>query len=181
VAGREDGHVFTHYWTLVENQMIGHPLYVLGVVGAVWVLGVVLGMRKVIIVYRDFNDLGLVGLTVALPAAAFFTCLSLGVQRFDFLVTPFLYFEAGMGLIILVRTFIDNKNPVATLLAFIVKIPIGILLAINVVDFFTSKTRSQRRLDLFFVLLLSGIAIALVANKRGFLASSTVLRRHGIA
>ncbi len=151
------------------------------VIGGVWLLGLILGLTKVITVYRDFNDVGLVGLTVALPVAVMMSLLGVGVQKFDFLLTPFRRFEAAMALLILVRTFVDNRNPLKAILAFLVKIPIGVLFAVNVVDYFTANRRQDRRLAGFFILLLSGFTIALVANKRGFLASDRLLRRHGVS
>ena len=111
------------YWNHVTEYLSANPSVVLIVIGGVWLLGLILGLTKVITVYRDFNDVGLVGLTVALPVAVMMSLLGVGVQKFDFLLTPFLWFEAAMALLILVRTFVDNRNPLKAILAFLVKIP----------------------------------------------------------
>lgn len=171
----------SEFWGTIAGYLGAHPEVVLYALGGIWLLGLVLGIMKVIIVFRDFNDVSLVGLTVTVPAAIAFWLIGWGAEELGFLLKPLLWFEVAMAIIILVRTCIDNRNPLTGLLAFMVKMPIGIMFAFNVVDYFMADRRQDRRMAGFFILLLSGFVIALVANKRGFLAPDRLLRRHGIS
>lgn len=173
--------MLTGYLHQAENLTLVHFNYVLWALAGIWVLGLILGMLKKIIVYRDFNDVTLCGLTVTLPIAAFFVLMNVGATHFHFMARLILWFEGAMALLILVRTFIDNRNPFKAILAFMVKLPIAILFAINIVDFITGDKRQSRRMSVFFIILLSGFVIALVNDKsKGFLATG-LLRRHGIS
>ncbi|KEZ76569.1 hypothetical protein [Salinisphaera hydrothermalis] len=164
-----------------ENLALSHLDYVLWALAAIWGLGLILGMLKQIVVYRDFNDVTFCWLTVTLPIAAFFILMNMGATSFYGLASYIGWLEATMALVILVRTSIDNRNPFKAVLAFMVKIPVAILLAVNIVDFATGDKRQSRRMSAFFILLLSGFVIALVDDRsKGFLATG-LLRRHGIS
>jgi hypothetical protein len=164
-----------------ENLALTHFNYILWALVGIWVLGLILGMLKQIIVYRDFNDVTFCGLTVTLPMAAFFILMNMGATSFHGIAKYAWWFEAAMALVILVRTFIDNRNPFKAILAFMVKMPVAILFAVNIVDFVTGEKRQSRRMSVFFILLLSGFVIALVNDRsKGFLATG-LLRRHGIS
>jgi len=159
----------------------GNPVE-LGLIGIlfVFVLGIFLGFKKVVIVYRDFTDVGVVCLMVLVPASVFIGMLYLGVDSIDFITTPFLIFEAVMLLVILVRSLSDNKNPLKALLAVLVKIPLSIIFVVNVIDFIVPDERRKRKGPLIILLLFTPIILALVNKKEGFCTPLNALRRYGV-
>ena len=136
------------------------------------VLGIILGLNKKIVVYRNYSDIAIVCLTVLVPISGFFVLLKMGVteEGVDYFKTPFLVFEAIMLLIILYRTFMDNHNPFKALLAFVTKVPLGVFFIYNFIEFTTTRRGQKQQGPLVFLMVLTPIIIGLVKNKEGLFA-----------
>lgn len=132
-------------------------------------LGIILGFTKTITVYRDFADLTIVFMLVLVPVGLF-SLLGDKIQS-QTMNKVLIVVELMLVLWILVSTFIDNRNPFKTLLAFITKIPLGVIFAIYLVNLVapggkSKLSRSQSKGFAGIILLfLSPILFGLVKNK----------------
>lgn len=138
----------------------------------VYIYGVWKGATGRITVYRNFNDVMLVALLVLVPT----TALSIFINFSDIkeLNLAILYtvitLETLFLIVILVRTWQDNKKVFSTLLALYVKLPTGILFFAQFFNMFGGETRKKRRESVFWTLMLLPLLYALVKDKKtGFL------------
>lgn len=150
------------------------------------VVGIFLGFKQKITVFRDYNDLGLVFL-LGLSSFIFFYIFSLLPEDQKNVGIAFiLIVELLLFLWIVVRTYQDNQNIFYTLLALITKIPLSILFIFNFLSFVApnGKTMGKRadvRYSSFaFLLLLTPIILGLVKNKEGLLNLDRTLSHRGI-
>ena len=128
-------------------------------------LGVILGYMKVIVVYKNFGDLRNVFLIVLLPMTVFFILMQLGIENFEAFHTPFYIFLAVILIYIFITTLKDNGNIFKALLAFVTKIPLGVLLVVALIEFISPKKRTNRGYAFATMLLLTPIVISLIHNK----------------
>ncbi|NSW44254.1 MAG: hypothetical protein HPY79_00270 [Bacteroidales bacterium] len=136
---------------------------------AILLLGIILGFTKTITVYRDFADLTKVFMLVLAPVGLFIL-IGDKVQN-DIVRNILIVIECGLLIWILITTFQDNRNIFKTLLAFITKIPLGVIFAIYLINFISpgGKTRAQRKqnrgLAAIVLLFLTPILFGLVKNR----------------
>lgn len=163
----------------MSDLLASYPDFVLYLAIAVpvliYILGVWMGASGSLVVYRNFNDVMLVGLLFIVPviaASAFFY-----VTDIEALHMPILYvvltLEALFLLLILVRTWRDNSGLFSTLLALYVKLPTGILFFFHLFTVFSGDSRQKRRQSIFWTIMLLPLLYALVKDKStGFLPRS---------
>jgi hypothetical protein len=132
-------------------------------------LGIILGFTKTIVVYRDFADLTKVFMLVLAPVGLY---ILLGdIVENNIVRNILIVIEVGLLIWILITTFLDNRNIFKTLLAFITKIPLGVIFAIYLINLISSgrKTRGQRRqsrgMSGIVLLFLGPILYGLVRNR----------------
>ena len=127
--------------------------------------GVIMGYTKKIVVYRNFGDLRNVFLIVLLPMTVYFTLMKLGVNNFENFQTPYLIFLIAILIYIFISTLKDNRNIFKTLLAFVTKIPLGVLLVVAMIEFISPSERKKRGLAFATMLLLTPVVIGLINDK----------------
>ena len=163
----------SYYHEQIAPYLKVNDQYVFAAIIIVAIIGIILGLTKKITVFRDFNDLALVFFLIASP---FFL-----VQIFRFfsdetvrkiLLYFFVALEVLIFLTIVFRTFQDNSNPVFSMIALLIKIPLSVLFIINVLDFINPPSKSPqsnnvRRRALTWLLFLTPLIIALVRDKKG--------------
>ncbi|MDI3527081.1 MAG: hypothetical protein PWR03_1264 [Tenuifilum sp.] len=99
---------------------------------AILLFGIILGFAKKIVVYRDFADLTKVFMLVLAPIGLYIL-LGDKVQN-DIVRNILIIVESGLLIWILITTFLDNRSIFKTLLAFITKIPLGVIFAIYLIN-----------------------------------------------
>ena len=127
--------------------------------------GVIMGYMNKIVVYRNFGDLRNVFLIVLLPMTVFFTLMKMGIENFEAFHTPFLIFLSLILIYIFITTLKDNGNIFKALLAFVTKVPLGVLLVIALIEFISPKKRGNRGYAFATMLLLTPIVIGLINDK----------------
>jgi len=149
-------------------QTLPKEYYIYGGTG-ILLLGIILGFTKTITVFRDFADLTKVFMLVLAPVGLF---IILGNKvESDIIRNILIVIESGLLIWILITTFLDNRNIFKTLLAFITKIPLGVIFAIYVINLISpgGKTRTQRRQSRgiagIVLLFLGPILFGLVRNR----------------
>jgi hypothetical protein len=150
------------------------------------VIGVIMGFKQKIIIFRDYNDLGLVFLLGLVPVVLMllFQVVAKDNQKIGLIFIVVV--ESVLFLWILCRTIQDNKNPIGFLFALVTKISLSVLFIINLLDFVTpsgktsSHRASLRRKGFAFLLILSPIVFALVKNKEGIFNPERTLASRGI-
>jgi MFS-type transporter involved in bile tolerance (Atg22 family) len=156
------------------------------------ILGVVLGYKEKITVFRNYNDLGLVFLLGLWPiVASKFGMLLGGLLKTQTQENVALVFtvlsEIALALWIITRTYIDNDSVWKTALSLITKITLSFLFVFNVLEFITpsgktsAKRAQARRSALTWLLILTPVVYALVRNKEGFFNPKSILERRGIS
>jgi TctA family transporter len=149
-------------------KSISIEYYIYGGIG-ILLLGIILGFTKTIVVYRDFADLTKVFMLVLTPIGLFIL-LGDKVQN-DIVKNVLIFVESGLLFWILITTYLDNRNIFKTLLAFITKIPLGVIFAIYLINIISpgGKTRTQRRqsrgISGIVLLFLGPILFGLVRNR----------------
>ncbi len=132
-------------------------------------LGLIFGLTKTITVYRDFADLTKVFMLILAPVGLFIL-LGDKVQS-NIVRNIFIIVESGLLIWILITTFLDNRNILKTLLAFITKIPLGVIFVIYLINLISpgGKTLGQRRQSRgmagLVLLFLGPILFGLVKNR----------------
>lgn len=150
------------------------------------ILGVVLGIKQKITVFRNYNDLGLVFLMGLAPIVLIYLFSFVQTDQQDIGKIFIIAIEAVLFLWILIRTLQDNRNPVKTVIALISKLSLSILFIINFLNFIApegktmAKRASVRHVALAFLLVLAPLVFALVKNKEGIFNPQRALRYRGI-
>lgn len=150
------------------------------------VVGIFLGFKKKITVFRDYNDLGLVFLLGISPIIPMLLFLFVASNQKEIAVAFIIIVETALFIWIVVRTYQDNKNIFSTLIALITKIPLSILFILNLLSFVAptgknwEKRAAKRYSSFAFVLLLAPIILALVKNKEGIFNLDKTLSHRGI-
>ena len=154
---------------------------------AIVLLGVVLGVKRRITVFRNYNDLGLAFLATLLPVALAYI-FSLVTGTLDKLaVYSVIGVEALLLGWILIRTFQDNGNPVVTLVAFVTKLSLSFIFIINFLNFIApqgetmAKRASVRHLALMFLLIVTPIVFTLVKKPEGLFNPRRVMEYRGLS
>ena|SRR5690554_1388701 len=145
--------------------------YVLLPIVLLYAIGIWLGNKGRIIVYRNYNDIMIVGLLVIIPAAmiSLLTFIGNDEAAFESAQGPLIIVTLGLMLItlllVVIRTFIDNKNPIKAILALYVKIPTAIMFFVHLLTIFTGTKRNQRRNSIFWAIIMLPLLYGLVHDK----------------
>lgn len=163
---------FTEFWNEpgIRLAVILVPCFLVYALFAYW------GAVGKIVVYRNFNDVMLVGLLVVIPFSLIYIISYFQDEGGDMarlLLPTVVVLEAVVMLVILVRTWRDNRNPFKLLASLYVKLPTGILFFVHLISAFSSKTREDRRKSLLWTVLLLPLLYSLVCDKKtGFMAKA---------
>ena len=141
-------------------------------------VGIWMGMRQQVVVYRNYFDVMLVGGLYLIPAALIGFLIALGggsgsdnSDGPNELVVAFIVLALVLDLLllifILVRTWLDNPNPLKMLLALYVKIPLGVLFFMQFRNIFGGKQPRSRRNSMFWTLMMAPLIHGLVRDKKG--------------
>lgn len=169
-SGSDDG-----YWGIVVVSW-----------GLVVLVGIVLGFTEKVIIFRNYNDLGLVFLAgVSLIIGPLMMVLTRGESLSIIIVGLSLIALAG-GLLIylIVRTFVDNRSIVLSILALVTKLTLSVLFLFNVVSLLSpsGKTQAQRAKSrgsaLLWLIFLTPLIIRLVRDKEGVFCPTDVFNRY---
>lgn len=149
-------------------KSLPNEYYIYGGIGTLFI-GIILGFTRIITVYRDFADLTKIFMLVIAPIGLY---ILLGDKIDSDIIKNILIVLEGILLLwILTTTFIDNRNVFKTMLAFITKIPLGVIFIIYLINLISGggKTRSQRRQSRgiagIVLLFLGPIIFGLVKNR----------------
>lgn len=157
---------------------------------AVWLvavlIGVVVGWRRGITVFRNFNDLALVFFAGASALAAFFVVvLSTGEGWVRPAVLGVLLLTAvGCLIVTAVRTWIDNRNPFWFVIALVTKLSLAALFLIHLVELIspagkTGVQRAKRRASaLGWLVLLTPVILKLVRDHEGIWTPRSVFNQY---
>lgn len=139
-------------------------------------VGIWMGMRQQVVVYRNYFDVMLVGGLYLIPAAITGLAITLGGGSdngdgpnelgFAFIVLA-LVLDLLLLIFILVRTWLDNPNPLKMLLALYVKIPLGVLFFTQFRNIFGGQQPRSRRNSMFWTLMMAPLIHGLVRDKKG--------------
>ena len=78
------------------------------------VLGVILGIKKKITIFRDYNDLGLVFLMGLVPIVLIYLFSLVGENQKHIGTIFIIAIETALFIWIIIRTLQDNRNPITT-------------------------------------------------------------------
>jgi len=169
----------------MELAFINLGIYWLIPIIGLYALGVWLGNRGTIVVYRNYNDIMLIALLIIIPSFAssivvFFSGGGDAASSKDaeeLIYKPVLTVVSilvGLAIsFIVIRTASDNKNPLKTALALYVKIPTGVLFFFHLKNIFTGSSRKSRRHSVFWTIIMVPLLHGLVKDKsKGLLAKS---------
>ncbi len=136
------------------------------------IIGIVLGWQKRIVIFNNYDDLGLTFLSFIIPFPAFLIYGYLGQSKITLYF--FLTLELILVLYLIYRSFIDNqKNIFYTFLALYTKFPISFIYLLNllsVLDNLLNKNkRNKSLLSVIFLFVLTPILTKLIKNKSGVL------------
>jgi hypothetical protein len=150
------------------------------------IIGVILGIKQKLVVFRNYNDLGLVFLIpLSIIAMVYFLPYlpkdhnNIGLL-FGFIV------ESILIIYVIIRTIRDNHNPFLCLIAIITKISLSVLFIINFLDFVAAqgKTMSERATvrhkALVVFLIVAPLVFALVKTKEGIFNPQRTMAYRGL-
>lgn len=154
-------------WLQIEHSWV----YITIVLVLVFVLGVWLGAKGKVVVYRNYYDVMLVAGLYLLPVlmAPLFILLSGRGEVNELNSGLFIVLSVLEGLLlalILARTVRDNLNPLKALLALYVKIPAAVFFSFNLYEAFTAKRGQSRRKSFFWAVFMAPVIHALVHDKK---------------
>jgi hypothetical protein len=161
-------------------------IYSLVIFIVITIIGIFLGFKQKITIFRDFNDLGLVFLIELLPIVLMYLSSLIAANQNKIVITSIIIVEIILFMWIIARTYQDNNNILSTLIALITKTSLSILFILNLMSFSnpTEKTEEKRasvgRFLLALLLLLSSLLIVLVKNKEGIFNLYRTLSRNEI-
>ena len=165
--------VLLYYHEQIVPYLKVNDQYVLAAILIVAIIGIILGLTKKITVFRDFNDLALVFVFISSPV---FLVQILRFFSDEMVIKILVYFFVALEVLILLtivfRTFQDNSNPVFSIIALLIKIPLSFLFITNFLDFIIPPSKSSqnikvRKRALNWLLFLTPLIIALVRDKKG--------------
>lgn len=154
-------------WPQIEHAWI----YIVIALVLLYALGVWLGAKGKVVVYRNYYDVMLVAGLYILPVliTPAFILLGGGKEAVNELTAGLfivlLVLEGLLLLFILVRSVRDNLNPLKALLALYVKIPTAVFFSFNLLESFSAKTGRSRRKSIFWTLFMVPVIHALVHDK----------------
>jgi len=154
-------------WPQIEHAWI----YIVTALVLLYALGVWLGAKGKVVIYRNYYDVMLVAGLYILPVlmTPAFIVLGGGKEAVNEITAGLfivmLMLEAVLLVFILVRTMMDNLNPLKAILALYVKIPTALFFSFNLLEAFTAKNGRSRRKSIFWTVFLVPVIHALVQDK----------------
>lgn len=134
-----------------------------------FIIGVVLGCKEKIVVFRDYNDLFI----VFLAAILFMPLLvSFSVIKSPIMFLFCIFIELSLALWVIHRTYQDNQgNLISTFLSLYTKIPLSLFFIFNLLSFleYFSKPNIEQTEGFSFtpLLFLTPLILKLIKNKSG--------------
>ncbi len=169
-------------------------MYAIGVWALVVVLGVVLGVKEKITVFRNYNDLAIVFILgyigpVALPYLIG-SLVGLVIEiKPEYQKTTLYALMAAIEIPIIfwfiIRAYKDNNSVWKTALALVTKTTLAVLFLLNLWSFVSpagetaAKRAKVRRSALAWLLMLTPLIYALVRDHEGFFDPGRALRKKG--
>lgn len=149
-------------------------------------LGIILGFRQTITVFRDYNDLAIVffsgGLffwTVVISSGKY------GLSDMHLILVVMLIASVALMIYLIIRTFIDNQFSVwKTPIALTTKLTLSILFLFHLMSLLSpaGKTQSQRARNkanaVIWLMMLAPVIYGLVKNKTGIFMPAGVLNKY---
>ena len=145
-----------------------------------YLAGIWAGKAKKIIVYRNYYDVLITGALYLIPSIFLlyaFLSEDASNELTQHLLILSLALEAGLLVFVIFRTWRDNPNPLLMLLALYVKIPTALFFMSLLYSIFHEKERSNRRKSAFWLLIITPVIYALVADKKTGKELTANLRR----
>jgi hypothetical protein len=153
--------------------MDAHNALLVGAIVIV-IIGIVMGIgeNRSVIIFRDYNDLGL---TFLIPAS--FALIVILFEKFGGNPQIAKYLGASVSLLLLLllvkNTYIDNgKNIIKFAIALVTKLPLGIVWVLNLIEVLSPSGKGDNKAKnrgqaLIVLAILTPIIGALVVNKTG--------------
>jgi len=110
-------------------------IYSLVIFIVITIIGIFLGFKQKITIFRDFNDLGLVFLIELLPIVLMYLSSLIAANQNKIVITSIIIVEIILFMWIIARTYQDNNNILSTLIALITKTSLSILFILNLMSF----------------------------------------------
>lgn len=153
-------------WLQIEHAWI----YIVIALVLLYSLGVWLGAKGKVVIYRNYYHVMLVAGLYILPVlmTPAFILLGGGKEAVNELTAGLfivMLVLVGLLLFILAPSVRDNLNPLKALLALYVKIPTALFFSFNLLESFTAKTGRSRRKSIFWTLFMVPVIHALVHDK----------------
>lgn len=153
---------------------------------AIVLLGAILGWNQKIVVFRNYNDLGMVfasGVSIyaAIIVAITFASESKSMQALSFFLIAIAVF---LLIYLIARTFIDNKSFFLGALALVTKITLSGLFLFNLISLLSpsGKTQRQRSKDrsnaLLWLIFLTPVIYHLVRDKEGIFCPRDIFNKY---
>ena len=148
--------------------------------------GVVLGWRQGITVFRNYDDLALVFFAGASLLGAFFVVVLSSGEGWvrPAILGLLLLTAASCSAVVVVRTWIDNRNPVWFAVALITKLSLGAIFLIHLTSLIvpegkTGAQRAKRRATaLGWLILITPVIVRLVRDHEGIWTPRNVLNQY---
>ncbi|TRZ50471.1 hypothetical protein D4S03_06695 [bacterium] len=173
--------------TLINNwPNLIFNIYTLIIWIVIVVIGVILGFKQKIVVFRDYNDLGLVFL-IALSPIVLFQLTGFIPSQIHIAIVFAIIIEGILLGWIVIRTLKDNVNILALFVALITKISLSVMFILSFLMSIapqgkTAARRAKSRYSaLAMLFVVAPLVFGLVKNKTGFFNPEYTLRRRGIA
>lgn len=134
------------------------------------IFGIILGLKNKIVVFRNYDDLWIVFLSIIIPFVFFFVYAALPSR---IVIISGCITEILLLVNILYRTFEDNdRNILKTILALYTKLPLSFLFIFQFVSYLENISkpaykRSNGLVNIISILCLTPLILKLVKNKKG--------------
>ncbi|GEM_PF-6842658 len=164
-------HGLVEYFKFYTNYFVENYLVVTFFI--LIVLGIILGLTKSVVIYRDYLDVVKCGSLILLPYI-----LMLLFAKVIILFNSELLNKIFIGLIIVIEvillisivvgTYKDNRSIIKTFLALITKIPLTTLFVLLLLELFSpsDEKKKENKTDIFLILaLITPLIYALVRHK----------------
>lgn len=139
------------------------------------ILGIILGMKKKVVVFENYNDLFLTFAAALIPTLLYSFSFASGLPIDGPIAMIAWALSMAALLFVIYRTFKSNNGLLSALLALITKLPLGIFFIFMLLDFITPTGKSaadragSRRTGFIALLLLSPVIYKLIETQEGFI------------
>lgn len=159
--------------------------YVLMIWGGIVVLGVILGWNEKIVVFRNYNDLAIVFASGICIYGAFLVAFGFASNSNSMATLSISLVVLSIGLVcyLIIRTFLDNRSILGTLLALVTKLTLSILFLFNLLSLLSpsGKTQAQRAKGrasaLVWLIVITPVIHRLVREPAGIFCPKNVFNR----